>query len=200
MAKNWTISEALNEIQAGNKDAIVDIGRRFPLATVAIASDPKKILEALNFITVRKVESILKEGVQPIEDDEDGIEDPKPTTPVEEKKATRGRKAAKKEEPMNEPEEDEEEDDTPDLKKMSEVDLFKLAKKKGLKPEPKKSKKYYIDLITKADEPAEDEDDWDDEEEEEKKPVKKAPAKKAPVKKAPAKKNEDADEDDDWDI
>lgn len=200
MAKNWLMKEAANEIISGNKDAIVDIGRRFPLVSNAIAKMGNNegamiIINALpDYISVRKIEAVLKDGVQEIEDDE--IVDPteEKEEVVEEKpveKKGRGRK--KKEEPMNEPVEDAAEDEEPDLKKMSEVELFKLAKKKGLKPEPKKNKKYYIDLLTKSAEEADDEDDWDDEEPEEK------PAKKEKAKKAPAKK-EVEDEDDDWDI
>lgn len=195
MAKNWTVAEATEEILKGNKEAIVDIGKRFPLAmkAIAVAGDKAKdILSAFNFITVRKVESILKDGVE--EYSEDDVEDPtekpakKAEKPVKEKKVpvkkeekpTRSRK--KKEEPaMNEPEEDDE-----DYESMSEVELFKICKKKGLKPAPKQKKKYYLDLLKSENE----EEDWD--EEEDVKPAKKAPAKKS--------KKAAEDEDDDWDI
>lgn len=112
-------------------------------------------------------------------------------------------------------EEDKQEDKYAD---MSAQELFKECKKRGIKAAPKKSTKFYIDLLKKADaeaEAAEDEaedDDWEDDDVEEEEPPKKAPAKKAaakPAKKAvPAKKaakkpepEEDADDDDDdWDI
>ena len=88
---------------------------------------------------------------------------------------------------MNEPEDKE---DDQDYESMSEVELFKVCKAKGLKPAPKQKKQYYLDLLN----PAEDsDDDWNEEEEEK-------PAKKAPAKKAPAKKKAAEDDDDDWDI
>lgn len=199
MAKNWTVAEATTEILNGNKEAVVDIGRRFPLAAraIAVAGDgAKDILSALNFITVRKIESVLKDGVE--EYSEDDVEDPtekpvkKAEKPVKEKKApakkeekpvkkTAAKKSTKKEEPvMNEPEEDDE-----DYESMSEVELFKICKKKGLKPAPKQKKQYYLDLLNPS-----EEDNWDDEEDA--KPAKKAPAKKS--------KKAAEDEDDDWDI
>ena len=36
-AKTWTIREAYNAIKAGDKDAIADFGKRFPLVTTALA-------------------------------------------------------------------------------------------------------------------------------------------------------------------
>lgn len=107
-------------------------------------------------------------------------------------------------------------------------ELYAICKKRGIKAEPKKPAKYYIDLLEKADaaeaeEEPEDDDDWgedaeaeesaddvDDDEDEwkepEEKPKKKAgrPKKAAakPVAKKAAKKAEepDDDDDDDWDI
>lgn len=201
MAKNWTVAEAAKEIIKGSKEAIVDIGRRFPLATVAITkagSNALDVLNAFNFVTVRKLESILKDGIEVSESEDEEAEEPvKEEKPAKGKKAvekkddqpkTRGRK--KKEEPaMNEPEDEDEED----YESMSEVELFKVCKSKGLKPAPKQKKQYYLDLLNPSE--SDDEDDWDEEEEEEK------PAKKT-SKKAPAKKSKKAaeDEDDDWDI
>ena len=196
MAKNWTVAEATEEILNGNKEAIVDIGRRFPLTSraIAVAGDKAKdILSAFNFITVRKVESILKDGVEEYSDD--NVEDPteKPAKKEKVEKPAKEKKApAKKEEKpvtkktvkkaeMNEPEEDDE-----DYESMSEVELFKICKKKGLKPAPKQKKKYYLDLLKSENE----EEAWNEEEDE--KPAKKAPAKKS--------KKAAEDEDDDWDI
>lgn len=106
-------------------------------------------------------------------------------------------------------------------------ELYAICKKRGIKAEPKKTAKYYIDLLEKADaaeaeEEPEDDDDWgedaeaeesaddaDDDEDEwkepEEKPKKKAgrPKKAAakPVAKKAAKKAEESDDDDDdWDI
>lgn len=86
----------------------------------------------------------------------------------------------------------------------SAMDLFKECKKRGIKAAPKKTAKFYADLLVKADAEAAnateaESDDWDEEEtaeepaKETKKPEKKASAKKAA-------KKEEADDDDDWDI
>ena len=102
MAKNWTVAEATKEILAGNKEAMIDIGKRFPLASIAIAKAGEKatdILSAFGFITVRKVESVLKDGATTFEDDEEGIEDP--VANAEEKKEEpkkRGKKTVEKKE------------------------------------------------------------------------------------------------------
>lgn len=99
---------------------------------------------------------------------------------------------------------------------MSAMELFKECKKRGIKAAPKKPAKFYVDLLTKADEAeaeAEDDgedDDWDEPEEKpakkaEKKSEKKAPAKaeKKPIKqtKKPEPEEDEAEDDgDDWDI
>ena len=84
----------------------------------------------------------------------------------------------------------------------SAMELFKECKKRGIKAAPKKTAKYYADVLMKNDaeqvKAANDEsdsDDWDEdkEKEETKKPEKKT-AKKS------AKKEETANDDDDWDI
>lgn len=98
----------------------------------------------------------------------------------------------------------------------SAIELYKLCKQRKIKAEQKKSAKYYIGLLKKADEEAateaevddaEEDEEWDDDEEEApKKSTKKAPVKKAPAK-GKAKKAEpeeadddDADDDDEWEI
>lgn len=126
--------------------------------------------------------------------------------------------------------EDEAEEETGKYDGKKAPELYALCKKRGIKAEPKKTAKYYIDLLEKADAAeaeaeAEDEDeaddDWGDEAEEEEpeadedddewkepeeKPKKKAgrPKKAAtkPVAKKAAKKAEEEseDDDDDWDI
>lgn len=84
----------------------------------------------------------------------------------------------------------------------SAMELFKECKKRGIKAAPKKTAKFYADLLVKNDteqvKAANDESDsgdWDEDEEKEetKKPEKKT-AKKS------AKKEETANDDDDWDI
>lgn len=105
------------------------------------------------------------------------------------------RKLAKEGPAADEPEEEDVEtanEETLESKTVKE--LYAIAKDMGLEPEPKKGKKYYLELIAAGPE-SEEEDDWDDDEEEveEKKPAKS---------KAKAKKEEEPEEedDDDWDI
>ncbi len=199
MATNWTLSQALEKITEGkDKAAIQDIGRRFPLATVALAeigqnAGATKIIGAVPaFVTVRKIEAVLKDGVVD-QDDEEIEEDAADETPKKQEK-----RPAK---PKAKVEEDDDQDDEED----DPVALYKKCKKMGLKVAPKKTAKYYKDQIAKAEAESEDDadDDWDDEEEEKPAPKKKAAVeKKAPAKK-PAKKAEpedDEEEEDDWDI
>ena len=201
MAKNWSMKEAVAEILAGNKEAIQDIGKRFPLTANAIATMGNNagavaIINALpDHISARKIESVLKDGVADIEDDEIETPEDKPVVKKEEKPA---KKTAAKKEAKN---------DEPELEMMTEVELFKLCKARKIKAAPKQDKQYYLDLLNPKTEDADD--DWDDDAAEEKKPAKKAPAKKeAPKKetKKPVKKavkeeeSSDDDDDEDWDI
>ena len=97
----------------------------------------------------------------------------------------------------------------------SAMELYKLAKKRGLKVEPKKKAAVYAEALRKADAEAEQtednagDEDWGDEEDAEEEAPKKDTdkgAKKASAKStknAPAKKAEPAEEEDDgddWDI
>ena len=128
MATNWTLSQALAKITEGtDKAAIQDIGRRFPLTAVALAEignnvGAAKIIGAVpSHITARKIESVLKDGVEQdsdadVEDTEDEDEAPK----KEAKKPVKKTAKAKTEEDA----EDDEEDDP--------VALYKKCKKAGL--------------------------------------------------------------------
>ena len=195
MATNWTLSQALAKITEGtDKAAIQDIGRRFPLTAVALAeighnAGADKIIGALpSHITARKIESVLKDGVEQdsdvdVEDAEDEEEAPK----KEAKKPVKKTAKAKTEEDA----EDDEEDDP--------VVLYKKCKKAGLKVAPKKTAKYYKDQLAKAAATEEDTDeDWGDEEDDEKPAPKKASAKKSAKKAEP--EPEDDEDDDEWDI
>lgn len=200
MATNWTLSQALVKITEGtDKAAIQDIGRRFPLTAVALAeigqnAGAVKIIGAVpSHITARKIESVLKDGVEQDPDvDTEDTEDEEETPKKENKKPVK--KAAK----ANAEEDADDEEDDP-------VALYKKCKKAGIKVAPKKSAKYYKDQLAKAaaaEEDADDED-WDDEEEDEKPDSKKKPVKKAPVKKTAKKAEPEDDEDEDedeWDI
>lgn len=83
----------------------------------------------------------------------------------------------------------------------SAMELFKECKKRGIKAAPKKTAKFYADLLIKADAETSEEsesDDWDEEEEKEEKAPKAKKEEKKPAKKTA--KKEEAEDDDDWDI
>lgn len=182
MATNYTLAEARKEIMAGNKEVILDVGRRFPLATTLLAKigNNEAVDELINalpeHITVRKIESVLKDGVNIIDDavEPENVEKEMMNLPVEEKKekpakkekAAKETKSAKKEKNVEEKKEEVEEEDAAselDYSSMSAMDLYKLCKKNGIKTEPKQKAEVYINLLTMADEStSEDEDDeWD---------------------------------------
>lgn len=198
MAVNWTMAAALKAVKENKKEAIVDLGRRFPLTLKALIecgdnSGAATIIGALpDHITVRKIESVLKDGVQE-ETDEDDVED----TEQEEKSAKKEKAAKEKKQAKKEESEEQ------DYSEMSARELFDLCKKRGIEAKPKQSEAAYIKLLKKADEAADDEEDWDDDEEEKpvKKSVKKEKEDKKPDKKAAKKEEPEDDEDDeDWDI
>lgn len=199
MAKNWKFGEAVRAIQAGNKEDIIDLGRRFPLFSNLAAQVNEAGMALIDcvpdYCTARKIESVLKGDVQEAAEGEDeGAEDEAPAkkAPAKDEKKAPAKKAAKKAE--------EEEDDEDSLESKSAKELFDMCKEAGLKVKPKQDKSVYIEALKAANEDAEDEEeeDWGDEEEEE--APKKAPAKgkaKPAAKKAPKK---DEDDDDDWEV
>lgn len=217
MAKTWSVSEAVKAINAGDKEAIADIGKRFPQFAVAAAKvgdneGAMTILGALpEHVTARKVEAILKDGVDEdtdaeTTDDDEEVEEKKPkrgrksATSDDDKKAkAKARREARKEKAKVEVDDDEEEaeENETDYSSMNAVELYKLCKKRKLDVEPKKKAAYYIDALKTVDSDVEeesDEDDWEDEEEE------KKPAKKSKGRPAKAEKAKGEDEDEDWDI
>lgn len=217
MAKTWTIREAYNAIKAGDKDAIADFGKRFPLVTTALAQAGNNagldaFMNALpDRVTTRTVEMVLKEGVQPVDEDDAEVEETVEEKPVKEKKSAKAEKPvkaekatakkgkAKKEEVVEDDDDDEVEEieeveeDTVDYSSMSVIELFKECKKRKLKVEPKQKASVYIKALEADDKAksADADDDWDDEEEE--KPTKKST-------KGGKKAKADDDDDDAWDI
>lgn len=199
MAKNWKFGEAVRAIQAGNKEDIIDLGRRFPLFSNLAAQVNEAGMALIDcvpdYCTARKIESVLKGDVQEAAEGEDeGAEDEAPAkkAPAKDEKKAPAKKAAKKAK--------EEEDDEDSLESKSAKELFDMCKEAGLKVKPKQDKSVYIKALKAANEDAEDEEEegWGDEEEEE--APKKAPAKgkaKPAAKKAPKK---DEDDDDDWEV
>lgn len=213
MAKTWTVNEAYNAIKANDREGIADFGKRFPLATTALAKAGENagldvLLGAMpDRVTMRILEMQLKEGVTVSEDDDEEVAEEKPVKAEKSEKKAKADKAekkaapkktTKKAEPVEEDTEDEDEaEETVDYKSMGAVDLFKLCKKRGIKVEPKQKSSVYIKALEEADKAADeddgDTDDWsDDEDEAPKKSAKGGKAKKA---------TKAADDDDDmWDI
>lgn len=210
MAKNWTMKEALEAVVTGNKEGLQDLGRRFPLTAVALAKgDFTTIINALpDHITARKIESVLKDGIQESVEDDENVEVEEEV--VEEKPAKAKKEKAAKKPAKDEPVEEEEDDETSDeidYSSMNAVELFKLCKKRGIKVESKQKAAVYVKALKAADEATNEENDDDWEEEEEEKPAKKATKEaKSKQSKKPAKKEDavdadaDDEDDDDWDI
>ena len=188
MAKNWKVGEAVRAIKAGNKEDILDIGRRFPLFANLAAQVNEAGVALLDcvpeYCSARKIESVLKGDVQESEDE--GAEE----TPAPEKKAPAKKaptkKAAKKEEDS--------------LESKSAKELFDMCKEAGLKVKAKQDKSVYIEALNAANEDADEDEDWGDEAGDEEEEAPKKAAKKAkPAPKKAAKKDEE-DDDDDWDV
>ena len=118
-------------------------------------------------------QSILKIIDKAYPDEEtDYTDDEEEETKTKTKKKSETKQKGKMSKYMNEPEEDDEDDWGEDeeqgnnYESMKPVDLYKLCKERDISCKPKKSKEYYIDLLTEADEEeAEDEDDWGDDDE-----------------------------------
>lgn len=192
MAKNWKMGEAVRAVKSGNKEDIMDIGRRFPLF-LSLAAQVNEAGALLidcvpDYCTARKIESVLKGDVQETEKEDEVEDEPAKEAPKKEKKTAKEKKAPEKEQ----------DDDDDDLESKSTKELFNMCKKAGLNVKPKQDKEVYIKALKDAENGAED-DDWDDAEDEEEAP--KKPAKKADKKAAPKKDDDDDDDDDDdWDV
>lgn len=124
MAQNWNVKQALAAINKGNKEAIADIGRRFPLTSNILAriGEDKAAGELINalpdHITVRKIESTLKDGIQV--DDSDNDVDVDDENEADEKPTKKAAKATKSE------------DAGDDYSKMTGDQLIALLKDAGV--------------------------------------------------------------------
>ena len=152
MAKNWKVSEALAAIKKGEVEAIVDIGKRFPLFLMNTQTFEGlyNLLNALpDYVTVRKLEAILRNGVEENEEDVNVEVEvtPKKVKAEKQEKAEVTKKPVKKAVEEVENEDDEEEE--------VEVKAKKPAKAKTEKQE-KPAKKVEV-----KNEEEEEDDDWD---------------------------------------
>lgn len=186
MAKNYSLKEAVEIMVKGeDTESMNDICRRYPaFACMAIklgalaSEDFVKFASFIpEYVTANKFCKEMKKDNS--DEDAEEIEDEETEEVIKEEVVEEKPKKGKTKKETN------------PYEGMTAVDLFKECKKKGIKAEPKKPAKYYIELLTAPIEEENEEDDWGDEEEA-LKPAK--PAKK------PAKKAEPVEDDEDWDI
>ena len=168
MAVNYSIGQAFDVIAKGEDvEAIADIARRFPMVAIhcaklaGVADVAGPLLGAIPaYVSARKVEKAFKVGVS------DDVEDAEETEaePEEEAEKPAPKKRARK--AKAEPEPDPAEPEGGKYDGMNAMELFKECKKRGIKAQPKKTAKFYKDLLEKndaegaSDDEGED-DDWD---------------------------------------
>lgn len=191
MAKNWTVAEAVAVIREGkNKEDISDIAKRFPLFAVNAAANVEGLVNLLSampeYLTARKIETVLKDGVQPAsaedtdeDTEEEEVVEEKPAKaakkekakkekPAKEEKPAKGKAKKAKPEPQPEPEDEdwddeEDEEETGDgLDEMSIAELKKEAKKRKINIKGLKDKGAIIAALRGEDADEEDEEDEDD--------------------------------------
>lgn len=181
MARSYTIGEAA-KILADGKDfeAIGDLGRRFPIFTnkfmQAMTGNKDAIVEFVGYIpdyvNPRKMEKLIVSNAGESSDEEDVVDEGQTSKEkVEEEPKPKKRRASKAKaepEPVTDESDDEEQADDKYAGKNA-MELFKECKKRGIKAQPKKPVKYYIELLEEDDEvvaseskdDADDDDDWD---------------------------------------
>lgn len=240
--RNWTIKDAVAVIQNGkDTEAIKEIAKHFPVFFMAVAKNDLGAVAAMmtDKMTVRRLQMEAAEADEDGDEDVDGEDEAEDTTDDGEdlesmstkqlialcgKRGIKVPKYGKNKkfyldalqggaEEADADDDDDAEDDDPYAGKNA-LQLYSMAKKRGLDVKPKQKAAVYLKALKAADEAGDEDtdgdDDWDDgEEAEEKKPAKKS-SKKAPAKKAPAKKaakksepedgEDDGDDDDDWEI
>ena len=163
MAKNYTFSEAVELIAKGDMEAIQDVGRRFPILAVKIATVSALAGESFvdlasympDYLTANKVNRGMRDALAEIEENDEEEEN----DDVEETKTTKSKAKAKVEET-----EDEEEID---YSKMTAKELWDILGEAGKRNTAKSKKK--ADLVAAVEamagtEEAEEEDEADEEE------------------------------------
>jgi len=120
MAQNWNVKQAYAAIKNGEKDSMIDIGRRFPLAMAALikVGESDAIENLFNtfpdHLTMRKIENALREGVK-VDDSDNDVEEEAVTPESEETEETAAEEAGEI-----------------DYKKMSGRQVYELLRDKGL--------------------------------------------------------------------
>lgn len=158
MAKNYSIAEAVRIIaENGDNEALMDLGKRYPLLTQKIARVAVKagddFVDLMSFfpeyLSANKVNSSIKKQLEAADDadvdaeDEDDVEEDKPkaTKKAPAKKGKAGR--PKKEEVEDEDEDDEDTDGGYDYESMNNAKMYKLLGELGKR---KDCKEKYGDL------------------------------------------------------
>lgn len=166
MAKNWTIGEAFKAVLEGDKEGILDVGKRFPLSCVMLAkvnAEAAVIFDALpENMTVRKLESVLKGDIEVSDEDnanEDAliVEKKEKKEKAEKKVGKRGRPAKKVAEPDDDEDFDDEDFDDEDEEDEDEEEVV-VKPKKNKKEKEKKNKKLAKKPVVEDDD---DDDDFD---------------------------------------
>ena len=164
MAKNWTIGEAFKAVMEGDKEGILDVGKRFPPSCVMLAkvnAEAAVIFDALpENMTVRKLESVLKGDVE-VSDEDDANEDA-PAVEKKEKKEKAEKKGGKRGRPAKKVVEldDDEYFDDEDEEDDDEEEVVAKPKKKE-----KKNKKPAKKPVVEDDDDDDDDFDFDDDDE-----------------------------------
>lgn len=196
MAKNWKVGEAVEAVKAGDKEAIMDIGRRFPLFAVLAAQTNEAGVQLLNmvpdYVTARKIEMGLKEGVAETGDSDDAEDKEEAKDEKEDKKAADKKDDKKADKKADDKKADKKEDSkkaaVDPYEGKSAKDLFTICKERGIKVEPKQAADIYLKALKKDDaakakaaaakKDEKKDDDWDEDD----------------------KKDDKKKDDDDWDI
>lgn len=200
MAINYTYAEAVKILSDNiDKEAIKDIGRRFPLMSIetakCIESSGETFVNLMaimpDYLTAGKVNKAMSMEIEEGEESTEEVE-AKPAAKAKAETKTAAKPKAKQPEP-------EDEEESP-YDGMSAMELYKECKSRKLKADPKKPAKYYLDILMAADAAADDAEDegWEEEEAEEKPKTKAKPAAKPAAK--PKAKPKAEEEDDEWDI
>ena len=169
MAKNWTIGEAFKAVMEGDKEGILDVGKRFPLSCVMLAkvnAEAAVIFDALpENMTVRKLESVLKGDIE-VSDEDDANEDA-PVIEKKEKKEKADKKVGKRGRPAKkvvEPDDDDDDEDFDDEDEEDEDEEEVVVKPKK-KEKEKKNKKPAKKPVVEDDDDDDDDFDFDDDDE-----------------------------------
>ncbi len=156
MAKNYSIAEAVRIIaENGDNEALMDLGKRYPLLTQKIARVAVKagddFVDLMSFfpeyLSANKVNSSIKKQLEAADDadvdaEDDDVEEEKPAKKAPAKKGKAGR--PKKEEVEDEDEDDDEGTDSGyDYESMNNAKMYKLLGELGKR---KDCKEKYGDL------------------------------------------------------